>query len=152
MNKQELRETLEEICAAEGVTLFEVEGMSSPTLRVFIHRREGGIQHTQCAGVSHRILNHPRVEEILPGNMLLEVSSPGINRKLTKPEHYSEAVGERIRVSFRNELGQKTTVTGNLEQFDGEVLMLHCVEGKKISDHAISLQNVQEAKVDFLFE
>lgn len=152
MNKEELCTLLDEICRAEGVTLFEVEGFSSGTLRVFIHRREGGIQHTHCAGVSHRILNHPRVEEMLPGNTLLEVSSPGINRKLSRPEHYSDAVGERVRVSFRNEQGAKTTVTGSLEHFDGETLRLHSVEGKKNAEHLIPIRAIHEAKVDFLFE
>lgn len=157
MHKQELWTILDELCSKEGVALFDIEVPQLRTtgiLRVYISRSkgDGGIQHEHCAGVSHSILNHPQVEEILPGNVTLEVSSPGINRKLSRSEHFSDAVGERVRVSFRTEEGKKTTITGDLKKFDGEVLHVLTDEGKKSTDCSIPISSVQEARVDFLFK
>lgn len=160
MNKNTLWDLLSEMCDAEGVALFDIEVPGIPTggvLRVYIHvPGDSGVQHTHCAAVSTKILNHAKVEEILPGSTTLEVSSPGINRKLTRAEHFEGAVGERVKLSYRSPADQKkTTVTGTLSAFDGS--QVHITPEATLKKDAaeiiaVPLQSVQEARIDFLFE
>ncbi len=159
MNKSQLWDLLSEICGGEGVTLFEIEPSGIPTagvLKVFIHLAgEKGVQHTHCAAVSTRILNHARVEDLLPGSMTLEVSSPGINRKLTRTEHFEGAVGERVKVSYLSSADQKkTTIIGRLAAFDGsQVEITPELKSTEIPQTlTVPLQSVKEARVDFLFD
>jgi len=145
---------ISELCESEGVELFELE-QSGNILRVYIHQPDGsGIQHTHCAGVSHKILNHAEVEQILPGNTVLEVSSPGVNRKLSRPEHFRGAVGERVKVSFRQEDGKKTSVTGVLKTVDAGALIIEAAPEKKkeVEHFTIPLSAIVESRVDFLFK
>ena len=61
------------------------------------------VQHEDCVKLSRYILDSPRVEELLPANTQLEVSSPGINRYLTRPEHFKISIGERVSVTGKFE-------------------------------------------------
>lgn len=160
MQRAELWKILSELIEREDLTLFDIDLPSSGSgvLRVYIHSPEG-IQHSHCAEVSQRILNHPRVEEMMPGRTTLEVSSPGVNRKLTRSEHFSSALGERVRVTYRLSSdaaavgANKNTITGLLQSFDGEVLSIEA-EGKKdepVKNISVPLRNVEAARIDFSF-
>lgn len=59
-----------------------------------------GVTHERCVRLSHMILDHIEVERMLPGEATLEVSTPGINRRLRRPEHFFGAVGERVKVTY----------------------------------------------------
>jgi ribosome maturation factor RimP len=150
---------ISQMCKSEGIELFELE-QSGNILRVYIHQPDGsGIQHAHCAGVSNKILNHVEVEKILPGSMLLEVSSPGVNRKLTRTEHFVGAIGERVKVSFRQEDGKKVSVIGILKAANDSLLTIDSRSDKKKSDKSeaeqqimIPLSAVVESRVDFLFK
>lgn len=158
MDLMEIREILKDVCVQEDVQLFDFErtgGQQGGLLRIFISRgKEGGIGHTDCANVSQRILNHPEVEKILPGAMLLEVSSPGINRKLSNRDHFEGAIGERVKVSFQLPGETKKTVTGVLAAFNASVLNIKVEADKKgapVIEQAVPYEFVKEARVDFLF-
>lgn len=163
MQRAELWKLLEELIQREGVSLFDFDLPSGGggVLRVFIdipkdassEENAKGVQHSHCAAVSQRIINHPRVEEILPGRTTLEVSSPGINRKLSRTEHFQGAVGERVRVTYRLPETGKTTVTGLLQSFDGQILDIEA-EGKKgdpLQKISVPFRDVEVARIDFLF-
>lgn len=156
MNAEERWNILSDLCEREGVKLYEIE--PGTVLRVYITSqssdKSSSVGHTHCAGVSNRILNHDKVELLLPGNTTLEVSSPGINRKLSRPEHYDGAVGERVKVTFRDEKQHKRSVVGILNKVsvvDIEVI----VEEQKNSaavELSIARSNLVEAKIDFPFK
>jgi ribosome maturation factor RimP len=89
-------------------------------------------------------------QEIIPGNCTLEVSSPGINRKLRLPDHFSGAVGERVKVKFRSgEAGSTVVVNGVIREASLESIRLQ-PEGKEESVQ-IPLDQIKEARVDFKF-
>ena len=149
-------ELVSQLCQLEGVTLFEME-LVGGILKVFIEKKEGGIQHTHCAGLSNRILNHTEVEKILPGPTILEVSSPGVNRKLTRPDHFTGAIGERVKISYRNSgENKKISVVGILTTFENGTLVLETSKEKKKELQTerieIPFTTVTDAKVDFLFK
>jgi ribosome maturation factor RimP len=127
-------------------------------LRVFLCQADGsaqGIDLQACTRVAKRINDLPNVEELMPGDSTLEVSSPGINRRLSRAEHFKGAVGERVRVTFkRMEDGapKKDTVRGQLLSFDGERLEIERDEKKGGGRETVELSSIQEARVDFPFK
>ena len=108
----------------------------------------------ECVRVSKRLLDIDESDGLIPDNCLLEVSSPGVNRRLRRVEHFEGAIGERVRVKFRgeNNSGDKTsqTVTGLLRSVIGETLEIDGEE--KSGAVSVSLCDVKEARIDFKFE
>ena len=97
---RESREELESTIAATLGTHFpevelvdlEVRGAASATLALFIDR-PGGVDLEVCAAVSHAL-------EGLRERFALEVSSPGLDRRLRKPAHFAAALGQEIVVKL----------------------------------------------------
>jgi ribosome maturation factor RimP len=141
-------EIISELCAKEGVELFDID-FAGNVVRVYITAKSG-IQHSHCSAVSHQILDHHDVEKILPGNTLLEVSSPGVNRKLTRPEHFNSAVGERLKLSYKDSEGKKNTITCKLESVNESFLTV-VPEAKLPAPIQLARSSVVDAKVDFKF-
>jgi len=134
----------------EGVELFDIEPpKGSNMLRVFIQKTDGNIGVEDCARVSRRITDHSRVEEMLPGDTQLEVSSPGVNRKLKRPEHFKGALGEHVRVKVRNGLGDGSKVLrGTLAAFEKGQVSLKAENGET---EEFQLEDVSEANVEYRF-
>ena len=113
-----------------------------------------GVLFEECVRVSKRLLDLDESDGLIPDNCLLEVSSPGVNRRLRRVEHFEGAIGERVRVKFRgeNNSGDKTsqTVTGLLRSVIGETLEIDGEE--KSGAVSVSLCDVKEARIDFKFE
>lgn len=116
--------------AALGYELVDVDYFSGgdATLRVYIDA-EDGITVDDCASASRHISTVLDAEDPIAGQYNLEVSSPGIERPLVKPEHYAKFVGERVRVKLyshhmgrRKFLGEMTEVDENgiVIDVDGE--------------------------------
>ncbi|MCX6114102.1 MAG: hypothetical protein NTV65_02645 [Proteobacteria bacterium] len=113
-----------------------------------------GVLFEECVRVSKRLLDIDENDGLIPDNCLLEVSSPGVNRRLRRVEQFEGAIGERVRVKFRgeNNSGDKTsqTVTGLLRSVIGETLEIDGEE--KSGAVSVSLCDVKEARIDFKFE
>ncbi len=132
---------------SEDGTVLRAEVLRTGVLRT-------GVLFEECVRVSKRLLDIDESDGLIPDNCLLEVSSPGVNRRLRRVEHFQGAIGERVRVKFRgeNNSGDKTsqTVTGLLRSVIGETLEIDGEE--KSGAVSVSLCNVKEARVDFKFE
>jgi len=103
MNRQELVRLLEPAVEQLGYELCDLElkfGGRDGLVRVFIDRPEG-IGLDDCEVVSRQVSSLLDVEDPLPGHYTLEVSSPGLDRRLTKPEHFRRFTGEDVRVKLR---------------------------------------------------
>jgi ribosome maturation factor RimP len=59
------------------------------------------------------------------GRYTLEVSSPGINRPLTRPEHFARFVGKRIRVRTRDSINGRRSFLGILGKVSGDAIVLN---------------------------
>lgn len=171
--------TIEQVAREEGVVLFDVELPADTrrggTLKVFITKPKslvvteevppevvaddedggdlidrGGISFEECVRVSKRILDIDEQSELIPGNCTLEVSSPGINRKLRLPEHFIGAVGERVKIKFRNvATAVVTVVNGYIRTASDDSVTVEAESGKE--SFQIPLSEVKEARVDFKF-
>ncbi|MGE5189929.1 MAG: ribosome maturation factor RimP [Gemmatimonadota bacterium] len=106
----------------EGVEVFDVEVVREgprTVIRIFIDR-EGGVGIGDCESFSRRFGAVLDVEDPVPGPYALEVSSPGVNRRLSRPRHFEAALGRRLRVSLAEPLGGSRNFSGILARTDDD--------------------------------
>ena len=160
VSKDEVWAVVEPIAKEIGVELFDIEvpAGSSGALRVYLWRsataaedsRSNGVGIQDCATLSKRLIDLENFEAFLPGSCVLEVSSPGINRKLSRDEHFQGAVGERVRLVVRGDEARGEVLRGTLTSVTPEMLVVldeECDEAREIAREA-----VKEARVDFKFD
>ena len=115
--RADLRKLLEPGVKAVGFELVDVELAGSshhPTLRVYIDS-PAGVNVDDCARVSRQLSALLDVEDPLPGQYTLEVSSPGLDRPLVTPEDFRRFVGETIKVKMQQpEPGGRRNFSGRL--------------------------------------
>src|SRR4051794_22334246 len=95
------REIAGPLLLAEGLELVDVEYVREREgyiLRLFIDKPGGGVGLEDCTKASHAVDTVLDVEDFIPNEYHLEVSSPGLNRPLTRPEHFAKAVGKKVKV------------------------------------------------------
>jgi ribosome maturation factor RimP len=151
---------VEPLVRAEGFELVELEYAREPqgwVLRLFIDRpgrdpmaKEGGVGLEECARVSHAVETALEVEDLVPHAYSLEVSSPGINRPLRRPEHFAKVVGSRVKVKTFGPVGQppRKSFSGVLEQV-GSIDITVQVEGG--GAFQIPFRDIAKANLDFEF-
>ncbi len=115
-----MREIAERVAASSGLEVVEVEmrgGGKARMLRIFIDK-PGGVTHEDCANFSREVGTILDVEDAVPGDSyLLEVSSPGLDRKLSLPADYERFTGSRVKLTTRNPVGGSRHFEGRLESF-----------------------------------
>ena len=108
---------------AEGVTLWDVRFLkegASWYLRIFIDKADG-IDINDCVDVTHAV--DPLLDEadLISQSYYLEVCSPGIERELSRPEHYEKMKGRQVTVHLIRPRDDKRDFCGRLSSFDGGV-------------------------------
>lgn len=104
MNLDRIRELAEGVARSEALELVTVEWAGSPrqgVLRLIIDRAEGGVSHGDCQTVSEQVGVLLDVEDLIPGRYVLEVASPGLDRRLYKPADYERFRGRRVKVRLK---------------------------------------------------
>ena len=100
----------------------ELTGSGNGTiLRIYIDA-EKGITVDDCQAVSYQVSGILDVEDPMQGHYTLEVSSPGIDRPLVKPEHFDQFTGELVKIRSTEAVLGRKNFKGILESFDGEYL------------------------------
>jgi ribosome maturation factor RimP len=138
MDIEKVREIVERVARDHGLEVVEVEfrgGGKARMLRIFIDKPEG-VTHEDCAHVSNEVGTILDVEDAVPGaSYTLEVSSPGLDRRLSKPAEFERFTGSLVKVSTREEHEGNRHFEGRLERFsDGKLTLdLNAVQkrGKK---------------------
>ena len=95
-----LEEQIARIVRANGAEFYDTETATEAdqtVYRVYITRPEG-VTLDLCADISRELSPFLDVHPPMSGKYFLEVSSPGIERKLTKPRHYQQAIGEKLKL------------------------------------------------------
>ena len=88
-------------------------------IRVFLDR-EGGIRLGECESFSRKMSAVLDVHDPMSGPYVLEVSSPGLNRRLVKPAHFASMTGRKIRVALSGPVEGSWNYAGTLTRADGE--------------------------------
>jgi ribosome maturation factor RimP len=145
MDIEKIREAAERVARSEGMEVVDVEWKVGKQrfLRVYIDKPEG-ISHRDCEVVSQQLSVILDVEELVPGpRYILEVSSPGLDRKLVKQADFERFVGRLARVSLHEPVENSKFFEGRLAGFaDGAVQM--DVQGRIV---ALPLAGIRKANL-----
>ena len=117
---------LEPCVEAMGYELADLElkrGSGGQVLRLFIDQ-ETGIALDDCERVSGQVSALLDVEDPIPGHYSLEVSSPGLDRKLAKPQHFDRFTGRRVRISMHSGQDGRRNFSGTLRGRRGETVVV----------------------------
>jgi ribosome maturation factor RimP len=154
---EHVRQIAERVAGSLGLEVVDVEfrgGGKSRMLRIFIDRPEG-VTHEDCANVSREVGTILDVEDAVPGgSYTLEVSSPGLDRKLTKPADFERHVGSRLKLTTREAINGNRYFEGRLEGFsDGRLTLDLTAARRKAAKRQpaamleVELANVQQANL-----
>lgn len=141
-----IRQIAERVATSEGLALVDVEvkgGRMNPLLRIYIDK-PGGISHADCQLVSEQMSAILDVEDPFPSSYTLEVSSPGLDRKLTKPSEYEYFVGRRARLVLREPVDEQKVFEGRLAGYEsGRVRLDMGEDGLK----ELEFENISKARL-----
>ncbi|BBH20833.1 ribosome maturation factor RimP [Paenibacillus baekrokdamisoli] len=132
-----------------GFELVDVEYVkegSNYFLRVFVDK-EGSIDIDECGRISEFLSDKLDENDPITEAYFLEVSSPGAERPLKKPEDVHKAVGKHVFLTTYEPIGGAKEFEGKLLSFDGEAAVVEI--GKK--QHAIPYEKVASARLAIVF-
>jgi ribosome maturation factor RimP len=139
----------EQAAAGTAIEIAEVQlrgAGKARLLRVYIDK-PGGVTHGDCELVSERLSKLLDEEDAVPGSSYtLEVSSPGVERKLAKPRDFERVVGQKIRLAVREPVEGQSRFEGKLAHFAGHTLALEISPGRLVH---VPLEQVQKANLKF---
>jgi len=129
-----VRGIAERVAASSGLEVVDLEFRGSGNarmLRVFLDKPGAasgdplaGVTHGDCANFSREFGTILDIEDAIPTSYTLEVSSPGLDRKLTKPREFERFVGSRMKLTTRNPVNGNRYFEGRLESFhDGRLTL-----------------------------
>src|SRR5277367_6442241 len=128
-----VREIADRVAASSGLEVVEVEllgGGKARMLRVFLDRPSAGVDplagvtHQDCANFSREFGTVLDVEDAMPGSYTLEVSSPGLDRKLVKAADFTRFTGSRMKLTTRQPVNNGRHFEGRLQSFqDGRLTL-----------------------------
>ena len=145
MTSDELRKLLEPAIERLGYELTDIEVRLSGQgglVRLTIDKPDG-IDLDDCEKVSHAMSALLDVQDPVPGNYNLEVSSPGLDRKLTKLEHFQRFEGETLKVTMRFPMEGRRRFRGKLLSSNEENIVVE-VDGES---HSLPLTMIDSARL-----
>jgi len=154
----QVRAIIERVASSQGLEVVEVElrgGGKARMLRIFIDK-PNGVTHEDCTSVSREVGTILDVEDAMPGGpYTMEVSSPGLERKLSRPADCERFQGSRVKLTTRDEVNGNRHFEGRLERFESGRLTLDMAEARKkfrpkessVQKLEIELANVEKANL-----
>jgi len=142
-------EIAERVAQTENIEVVEVEflgGGSARVLRIFIDKPEG-VSHADCEFISQQVGTILDVEDVIPGGRYtLEVSSPGLERKLVKAKDFERFTGHQARIVLREPVENQRNWSGTLIGYEDGQVTLEPAAGRQIR---FPLAQVQKANLKF---
>ncbi len=145
MTGDELKKLLEPTIERLGFELTDLEvrlGGKGGLLRITIDKPEG-IDLDDCEKASLAVSALLDIENPVADNYNLEVSSPGLDRKLTKLEHFQRFEGETLKVTMRFPIAGRRRFRGTLVSSDNENIVVE-VDGES---HSLPLASLDTARL-----
>ena len=127
------------------VRVMMIGGASDATLQVMAERPDTRqLDIADCERISHRLSECLDLADPIAGSYRLEVSSPGIDRPLTRLKDYDDWVGHQARVTLVEPRNGRKQFTGDLQGTDGETVRLKARDGQ---DHRLPFSEIASAKL-----
>ncbi|MCU1340594.1 MAG: hypothetical protein JWN92_17 [Candidatus Acidoferrum typicum] len=146
MELERIREAAERVAQSLGLEIVDVEWKVGRDrfLRVYIDKPEG-VSHKDCEAVSNQLSVLLDVEDLIPGQQhyILEVSSPGLDRKLTKPAEFERFTGRLARISTIEPVENQKFFEGRLAGVAGGKVQIE-VQGRVI---AVPMEGIRKANL-----
>ena len=142
-----IEEIAQRVAVSEGMEVVEVEvkgGGRNQFVRISIDKPEG-VNHADCELISQQVGTILDVEDVVPGHYTLEVSSPGIERKLLKPRDFERFLGKKAKVTLRAPVDNQRHWEGTLAGFADGVIVLDAA-GRQIR---FPFEQVEKANLKF---
>jgi len=143
-----IEEIAQQIAAADGLEVVEVELKGSgrnQLVRIYIDKPQG-VTHADCESVSQQVGDVLDADNIMPGHYTLEVSSPGVERKLKKWKDFERFQGQRVRVVLREPIEGVKHFEGVLQTAKDGALRVETQGGKSVQ---IPFDQVDRANLKF---
>src|SRR3954470_9570149 len=158
LDVERVREIADRVAASSGLEVVDVEflgGGNARMLRVFLDKAAAGadplagVTHQDCANFSREFGTILDVEDVMPGSYTLEVSSPGLDRKLIKPADFVRFAGSRLKVMTRQPVNNTRHFEGRLETFENGRLTLDLSVASHKSRKKMGEAAGQKIEIDF---
>ena len=148
---ENIRGLLDPILASLGLSLWELEFKKEGPrwlLRIYIDREAGGVTLSDCEAVSRDLGMALDVEDIIPHEYNLEVSSPGLDRALTRPEHFRRFIGSLVKVKTYQQINGQKVFRGKLQEFQNDMVRLE-IDGGAVLD--VPMEDIAKASLEVEF-
>jgi ribosome maturation factor RimP len=116
-------------------------------LRIYIDK-PGGVNHGDCEVVSHQVGTLLDVEDLIPNQYTLEVSSPGVERGLYKRADYERFAGNRVKLKSSEAINGQRNFRGKLLGIDGDTVSL---EADGVGQIEIPYERIVKANIEYEF-
>jgi len=164
MDLEKIHAAAERVARSLGMEVVEVEWQVGKQrfLRVYIDRPEGpanlsgagpasalgaGVSHKDCQAVSEQLSVILDVEELVPGpRYILEISSPGLDRKLLKPADYERFAGRRAKVWTTEPVENTKYLEGRLRGYADGIVQI------EVKDHVVAVPFAGIRKAQLMVE
>ena len=150
LNREAINEIIERVTAREGLELVHWETVGPRNhfvLRIFIDK-PGGVTINDCERVSNQVGTLFDVEDLIPNQYTLEVSSPGIERGLYKRADYERFAGSRIRLRTAEPINGQRNFKGTLLGISGDTVSLEADAAGRIE---IPFEQIAKANIEYEF-
>jgi len=126
IEKTKIDASIKRVCELTGYELYDwqLKGYSpNQKLAVQITHSQG-VTIDDCSQFSRALGDELDMRDLFKHKYVLEVSSPGLTRDLTKKKHFADAIGEKVKIRFRNENNHKVTKKGKVTKVDENAVYL----------------------------
>jgi ribosome maturation factor RimP len=158
-----IREIAERVAASGGLEVVDIElrgGGKARMLRVFLDKPAAasdtgsdvicGVTHEDCANFSREFGTILDVEDAVSGSYTLEVSSPGLDRKLSRAADFARFVGSRLKLMTRQPINKNQHFEGRLESFEnGRLTLDMSVASKKSRKKMGAGEGEEKIQIEF---
>lgn len=150
---ERVAQVIEPAIEDEGYELVDIELKGGPggrTLRLFIDRPDGDITVDDCSLVSRLVNPLLDVEDVVEGRYFLEVSSPGVNRRVRKKEDFERFAGNKVRIETRSPVDGRRKFTGTIEGVENGEVIVRTGSSKSGRTYSIPLAAIGKANLQVL--
>jgi ribosome maturation factor RimP len=141
---------IEKIVKSEGLELVHIDYHRQGRgylLRVDIDK-DGGVTLDDCQLVSHQISAYLDVDDVVPSEYELQVSSPGLDRKFYRDTDYQKFLGRLVRVKTSKPIRGLHVIVGRLKEYDGRKIVVSDPAVRKDPDYQIPLADIKETRLE----
>ena len=146
MLREKVADLVEALLRNRDLELVEIQLVPGrrQIVRLFVDR-QGGVSVADCAELSRQISRKLETEPVVPGNYVLEVSSPGMNRTIWSLEHFRRFRGEPVRIQLREPQGGRRHFGGKIDSVEEDIVHIRLAEDEFLD---VAVDQIETARLD----